>query len=131
MFEHLMHAMWQAIVRAFIAFAVAGTLAAAYGAGLIWLAERTASLQPIWLLAASLGVVTAVASAGLVLVWRLAPAIAALRGLEFLADQAPEATEHARHPALPALGSDAPALGLPAAVGALTQEQTAEMPPAA
>lgn len=131
MFEHLMHATWRAIVRALIAVVVAGSLAAAYGAGLIWLAERTATLQPIWLLAASLGLVTGVASAGLVLMWRLAPAIAALRGLEFLADQAPEAAEQDAHQALPAPGSDAPAFELPAAVGALAWEQTAEMPPAA
>ncbi|HEV2458364.1 MAG TPA: hypothetical protein VGS80_08350 [Ktedonobacterales bacterium] len=128
MFEHLMHATWRAIVRALIAVVVGGTLAVTYGAGLIWLAERTSSLQPIWLLAASLGLVTGVASAGLVLVWRLAPAIAALRGLEFLAEKAPEAAEQAAHQALPAPGSDAPALELPAAVGALTREQTASLP---
>ena len=131
MFERLTHALSQAIVRALIAFVVAGTLAAAYGAGLVWLAVRAGSMQAIWLLVASLGAVAGLASAWLVLVWRLAPAIAALRGLEYLADRAPEAAEQAVHPALPAPEPDAPALELAATVDALTHGQTAEMPPAA
>jgi disulfide bond formation protein DsbB len=124
MFEHLFHGLSRTIVRALIAFVVAGTLAVAYGAGLIWLAERAASMQPIWLLVASLGVVTGVASAGLVLVWQLAPAIAALRGLRYLADQAPEQVAHA---SAPASRPEVPALAEPATARAVTREQAAEL----
>jgi hypothetical protein len=131
MFEHLVHALRHAIVRALIAFILAGMLAAAYGTGLVWLAVRAGSMQPIWLLVGSLGAVAGLASAGFVLVWRLAPAVAALRGLEYLADQAPEAAEQAAHQALPVPEADTLALELPNAPSTVTGDRTADVAPVA